>query len=226
MRYIISIIIIIFVVTLAFSEDIENSIGKRIADKLINIGINPYIAIFIIAMLPIVELRLSIPVGFLLELNWVYIVIISIIGNMVPIFFILFLFEAVEKILRKIKIFDNLLNWIFKRTMAKSKAIEKYEELGLMIFVGIPLPLTGAWTGSLIAYIMKLSYFKSLLYIFLGVLIAAAIVTTFSLFVVIKSITLFWKIIIITAFIVAFVAIYILIEKLINNKDKNVTSLR
>lgn len=218
MKFIISILIILFVVTFSFSENIENSTGKRIADKLINLGINPYLAIFIIAMLPIVELRLSIPVGFLLELNWVYVVIISIIGNMIPIFFILFLFEAVEKFLRKIKFFDDLLNWIFKRTMAKSKAIEKYEELGLMIFVGIPLPLTGAWTGSLIAYIMKLSYFKSLLYIFLGVLIAAAIVTGFSIFVVIKSITLFWKIIIITAFIAAFVAVYILVEKITNKK--------
>lgn len=219
MKYIISIIIIIFVVTLAFSENVDNSIGKKIADKLVNIGINPYLAILLIATIPIVELRGSIPVGILLfKLNWVFVVIFSIIGNMLPIFFILFMFEVVERFLRKFKFFDNLFNWFFKKTVAKSKVIEKYEELGLMIYVGIPAPLTGAWTGSLVSYIMKLSYLKSIIYIFLGVLIAATLVTIFSLLVIVKSISFFWKIVIIVAFIVVFVSLYLLIDKAINKK--------
>lgn len=220
MKYILSLILIIFVVTFIFAEDVDNSIGKKLADKLIDIGINPYLAILIIAVIPIVELRGSIPVGILLfKLNWFYVVLLSVIGTMLPIFFILFLLEIVEKFLRHFKIFDIFFNWLFKRTRAKSELIEKYEELGLMLFVGIPAPLTGAWTGSLASYIMKLSYLKSLLYIFLGVLIAAVIVTTFSILVSVKSLTIFWKILFILVFVIIITIIYLIINKaLLKNK--------
>ena len=178
MKYIFSVFLIVFVIMFCFAGQIEDSTGKRIADKLIEHGINPYIVILMIAVLPIVELRGSIPVGIaLLKLNWIYVIIFSLIGNMLPIFFILFIFGFFEKFLRRFKIFDKFFDWLFKRTVAKSKKIEKYEELGLMFFVAVPLPVTGAWTGSLVAYLMKFSYKKSLLFIFLGVIIACIIVS-------------------------------------------------
>jgi uncharacterized membrane protein len=218
MKYILSVFFVIFVVTLVFASNVDNSIGKRVADKLIDIGINPYFAVLLIATLPIVELRGSIPVGFLLELNWIYIVLVSIIGNMLPIFFILYFLGIVEKFLRRFKIFDMFFNWLFKRTKAKSILMEKYEELGLMLFVAIPAPITGAWTGSLASYIMKLSYLKSLFFIFLGVLIAAGIVTAFSFFVVIESISLLWKIVIISVLVLLIVIIYLIINKVSKKK--------
>jgi uncharacterized membrane protein len=155
------------------------STGARIALLLKDLGINPYLIILIIAMLPIVELRGAIPAGIIfLELEWVPVIMFSIIGNMVPIFFILFLLKPVEKLFRKIPAFDRLFDWVFKRTMAKTTAVEKYEEAGLMLFVAIPLPVTGAWTGSLVSYLLKLNYWKSILFIFFGVLIAGGIVST------------------------------------------------
>lgn len=224
MKFILSLILIIFVVTFIFAESIDNSIGKKIADKLIDIGLNPYLAILLIAIIPIVELRGSIPVGILLfKLNWFLVVVLSIIGTMLPIFFILFFLGIVEKFLRHFKIFDIFFNWLFKRTKAKTELIEKYEELGLMLFVAIPAPFTGAWTGSLASYIMKLSYLKSLLYIFLGVLIATIIVTTFSILLVIKSVTIFWKILFISIFVFIITMIYLIINKSIlkdKKKDK------
>jgi uncharacterized membrane protein len=186
-------------------------LGDRLSSQLINIGINPYIVVLIIAILPIIELRGAIPTGILfLHLNPVLVVLISIIGNMLPIFFILFLFKFFEKLLRKIKIFDKFFDWLFKRTLAKSKDIEQYQELGLMIFVAIPLPMTGAWTGALAAYLLNLSYIKSLVYIFFGVLIASAIVSVFTL--ILTNFTLIWQIIITILFIILIVVISIILS--------------
>lgn len=176
-----SFLLIILFITI--SSVFASDTGEKIANYLKDMGISPYLVIVLIAMLPIVELRGAIPVGVhALNLDFGLVIIFSIIGNMIPIFFILFFFEVVEKILRKVKFFDNFFNWLFKRTRARSASIEKYEELGLVLFVGIPLPITGAWTGSLAAYLFKLSYWKSLFFIFLGVLLAAGIVTLLTYF--------------------------------------------
>ena len=195
--------------TSLFASDLKDSAGEKIADKLIDCGINPYLVILLIAALPIVELRGSIPIGIMVfELNWILVVIFSIIGNMIPIFFILFFLEVVEKLLRRFKIFDKFFDWLFKRTIARSSAIEKYEEFGLMLFVAIPAPITGAWTGSLASYLFKLSYLKSIFFIFLGVLIAACIVTT---------LTLFWKIGLVVLILGIIVFVYIFISGIIKS---------
>jgi len=171
-------ILYLLILILIFTNLFGSSYGERLAQDLYNKGINPYLVILIISTIPIVELRGAIPIGILFfKLNWSYVILISIIGNMLPIFFVLFIFEYIEKLLRKIKFFNNIFDWIFKITIAKSKTIEDYQEFGLALFVGIPLPATGAWTGSLIAYLLKLSYLKSIIFIFLGVLIAAVIVS-------------------------------------------------
>lgn len=184
MKILFSLVFIVFIITSLFCVDMVRERDKQIAEKLKDMGIDPYLVILLIATLPIIELRGAIPVGLLVfkELDPVLVIIFSIIGNMFPIFFILFLLGPVERLLRKIKIFDRFFDWLFKRTIARSKTIEKYEEFGLMLFVAIPAPITGAWTGSLASYLFKLSYTKSILFIFFGVLIAAAIVTTLSFY--------------------------------------------
>jgi uncharacterized membrane protein len=136
------------------------------------------IKVFLISMIPIFELRGSIPIGIhKYELPYWKVVPISLVGNMFPIFFILLFFDFVTKIFFKVPFLKKMLEAIFARTRRKTEVVQKYEEIGLMLFVAIPLPITGAWTGSLAAYLFGLRFWKSILFIFLGVCIAAVVVT-------------------------------------------------
>ncbi len=154
----------------------------KIIQTLQHIGLSPELSVLLIAMLPIVELRGAIPFGInFYHMVWYKAVVISVIGNMIPIFLILFLLDKIAAVLSKIKILEKFFAWLFNRTRRKSKLIEEYETIGLMIFVAIPLPMTGAWTGSIAAFLLGLKYIDALLAIFLGVLIAAVVVTTLSL---------------------------------------------
>ncbi|MCX7785267.1 MAG: small multi-drug export protein [candidate division WOR-3 bacterium] len=145
-------------------------------------GISPDLAVLITAMLPIVELRGAIPLGInFYNLDWYRVVILAIIGNILPILPMLFFLNKFSELLSRIPLFKKFFDWLFARTRKKSKIIEEYEMIGLMIFVAIPLPATGAWTGTVAAFLLGLGYFQSLIAIFCGVLIAAIIVTTLSL---------------------------------------------
>lgn len=145
-------------------------------------GLNPYIIVFIISMLPIIELRGAIPVAVLLfKIPWPQAVLISVLGNMVPIPLLLLLLDWFFALISKVPLGHRITKWLFSRTRRKGKAIERYEAIGLITFVGIPLPGTGGWTGSLAARIFGISYWKSLLFILFGVILAAAIVTPLTL---------------------------------------------
>jgi uncharacterized membrane protein len=174
---------IIILTYLFLSSAIASQTTKeKIIITLQNLGFSPELAVFIIAMLPIVELRGAIPVGInFYHMVWYKAALISIVGNMVPIFLILFLLDKIVAVLSKIKIFERFFTWLFNRTRRKSKLIEEYETIGLMLFVAIPLPVTGAWTGSIAAFLLGIKYFNAIIAIFLGVLIASVVVTTLSL---------------------------------------------
>lgn len=139
----------------------------------------PWSIVIIISMLPFIELRGAIPVAMgIYHMGIPEAFALSVIGNMIPVPFILIFLGNAEHFLRRYKRWGRLFTWLFERTRRKAiKNIEKYEVVGLMIFVGIPLPMTGAWTGALIAYLFGLDYKKSFLTIFLGVLMAGVIVT-------------------------------------------------
>ena len=128
-------------------------------------------------MIPWFESRYVIPYAMLgLGWDWWEALPIAIIGNMLPIPFILLFFHYVEKWLRNYRFWTNLMNWLFAKTRKRADAkILRYEHLGLLLFVAIPLPFTGAWTGALIAYLFDLDFKKSLITIFIGVIIAAFI---------------------------------------------------
>ena len=129
-------------------------------------------------MLPVIELRGAIPVGmFLFKFSWLKAALLSIAGNMIPIPFVLLFWESIVIVLQKSRRGNKFVQWLYTRTKSRSKVIEEYEAIGLAIFVGIPLPGTGAWTGAFAANIFGLKFWKSLLYIFLGVLLAACAVT-------------------------------------------------
>jgi uncharacterized membrane protein len=133
--------------------------------------------IFFGSMIPWIESRYIIPYA-LWVFNWELwqVFPLAVLGNMLPIPFVLLFFKFVEKFLRRFRFWTKIMDWLFKRTRERVDGkIIKYEYLGLIMFVAVPLPFTGAWTGSLIAYLFDLKFSKSLLTILLGVIISATI---------------------------------------------------
>jgi len=139
--------------------------------------------IFFGSMIPWVEARYI--MYYAIEfLNWPWwrAFPLAVLGNLLPIPFILLFFKYVEKFLRNYKSWSRLMDWLFERTRKRADAkIKRYEHLGLLIFVAIPLPFTGAWTGVLIAYLFGLKFGRSLITIFVGIIIAALIITALTL---------------------------------------------
>ncbi len=175
-------VLLVLSLTLLFSSLSALEIGKDITLYLQEQGIPKQLIIILISMLPIVELRGAIPVAIgLLGMTWWESIIFAVIGNMIPIPFVLLFMEKITAILNKWSFTRKLLAKIFARTRSKSKVIEKYEEIGLTLFVAIPLPVTGAWTGSLAAYLLGLKFWKSILCALAGVIIAGIVMTLLSL---------------------------------------------
>jgi len=104
-------------------------------------------------------------------------VALSVVGNMLPIAPILLLLGPVSDWLSRWPLFGKFFQWLFARTRSRSDIIRKYELIGLMLFVAVPLPVTGAWTGAAAAFLFGIRFWPALGAIFLGVLIAGAIVT-------------------------------------------------
>lgn len=142
--------------------------------------VGKFLSVFFVSMLPIIELRGGVPIGLeVLKLQPMYLVYIAaIIGNLLPIPFIIFFIEDILNWLKKKENFlGKFARWLESRAMKRSGRVEKAEFWGLCLFVGIPLPGTGAWTGALIASLLKMDVKKAFLAIILGVLIAAVIMT-------------------------------------------------
>ena len=133
--------------------------------------------IFFLSMVPVIELRGAIPMGFGLKLPLVETLIYSIAGNILIIPIVVLLFTRMIHLMKKIKLTEKIANWIESRTQRKSEKVENLVFLGLMLFVAVPLPGTGAWTASMIAGFMQLKLRKVFLPIALGVVGAAVIVT-------------------------------------------------
>jgi uncharacterized membrane protein len=142
------------------------------------------IAVIIIAALPVAELRLSIPVAIMKEpygfgLDPFTAFYLSVIGNMIPVVPLLLFLEPVSNYLRRWKIGDIFFTWLFERTHRKhNEKFEKYGSIGLAIFVGVPLPVTGAWTGCAAAFVFGFKFKNAFLAILAGVIIAGSIMTT------------------------------------------------
>lgn len=129
-------------------------------------------------MTPIGELRVALPIALTLyNMDWVWAFFISVLGNLVPIVFLLLFLDPVSQWLSdNSKFFQRFFNWLFERTRRKSNSrIEKYGEIALISFVAIPLPLTGAWTGAVVAFLFGIPFKKSFPLISLGVIIAGVI---------------------------------------------------
>ncbi len=142
--------------------------------------LNKMFGIFLISMLPVVELRGAIPVGAAIGLPWYLNMIVSIIGNLLPVPFILLFSVKAFEFMKKHNILVKFIEKIENRAKKRSEGLATGEFIGLMLFVAIPFPGTGAWTGALIAALLQFERKRSFIYITLGVLIAAAIMTAAS----------------------------------------------
>ncbi|MCS7121556.1 MAG: small multi-drug export protein [Archaeoglobaceae archaeon] len=134
----------------------------------------------IISILPVSELRVAIPLAIYYGVNPFLAFLFCSLANIVPVPFILLALEKIEKLIEKTP-FEKIYRKIVERVEKKKTVIEKYGYAGLVIFVGIPLPATGAWTASLLAFLLRLNKFKAFVYIALGVFLAGTIVTLASL---------------------------------------------
>ncbi|MFW6180762.1 MAG: COG2426 family protein [Spirochaetota bacterium] len=145
-------------------------------------GMPPLLATGLIAVLPVFELRGGIPVGIaLLELNPLAVFSVCVAFNMVPVLPVLLLLRPLRRRLGRVRPFSGLFRFFDRRVERRRELIERYEELGLILFVGVPLPVTGAWTGSILAALLDLRPGSSVLFIFLGVLLAGLVVTMLTL---------------------------------------------
>ena len=140
------------------------------------------LCVFFCAMLPIIECRGAVPMGALFGLPWWQTALFSIAGNMLPVPFILLFIRAVLKWMRncRVKFFNKIASWLDRKVEKHKGTIEKYSYWGVMIFVGVPLPGTGAWTGALIASVLGLQGKKTFVATAGGVLMATAIMTVVS----------------------------------------------
>jgi len=146
--------------------------------------------ILLIAMSPILELRGSIPIALgVYQMPFWSSFLISIVGNLIPVLLLLWLLEAVSKYLSShFYFFNRFFTWLFERARRKhTDKFERWKEYALVVLVAIPLPFTGAWTGSLCAFVFGIPFKKAFPLISIGVVIAAVIVTltTLSIFIVI-----------------------------------------
>ncbi len=149
-------------------------------DGLRSIPFGKELIVFLISLMPILELRGGLIAAALLGLDIVPAFIICIIGNLLPIPFILWFITPIFNKLKKTKHLSKFVNKIEKKALSKKDKIEKAEFWGLFFFVGIPLPGTGGWTGSLIASLIDMDKKKAMLAITCGVLLAGLIVGSLS----------------------------------------------
>lgn len=132
---------------------------------------------FIVSLFPILECRGGIIVGRLLGLPLVSTIVASVIGNILPIPFILLFIKKIFKWLKPTKLMGPIVTKLEDKAMKKSDALEKGEFIGLLLFVGIPLPGTGAWTGALIASLLGVDIKKASVAILIGIAMATTIVS-------------------------------------------------
>jgi uncharacterized membrane protein len=141
-------------------------------------GLPDGLKVFVSAMVPVFELRFSIPFGVLwLKMPYLTTYLISVLGSVVPAPFIMAFIPAILVWMRKTAPFIKLGNWVYNKGMNKRESIQKYGYIGLMLFIAVPLPGTGVWTGCLVASLLNMKWGKSVLAAIAGSAIAGIAVS-------------------------------------------------
>ena len=137
-----------------------------------------YIVTFLVSALPIVELRGAIPLGILaFKIPWYWCYILSVLGNLLPVPIILLFVKKAIGWTKNTKHLKKVGEWLESKAAKNTPKVQRFEVFGLMLFVAIPLPMTGAWTGALVAALTGMRFRNSMISVVGGVLIAGAIVT-------------------------------------------------
>lgn len=154
------------------------SLGQRIAVALRSLGLPDWVTILLIAALPVVELRGAIPVGYWFGLKPLHVYGLAVLGNMLPIpFVIAYVGKISSWLVQRSGLAKKFFDWLFARTRSRADLLVRYRTLGLTLFVAVPLPLTGAWSGAIGAHLLGLPFWESIAANLAGVMIAGAIVT-------------------------------------------------
>lgn len=140
-----------------------------------------YIKLFILSMVPIIELRGAVPLGIAMDLNPVYLYITCVIGSSIVAVPVVLLFRQAIDFFRHRKYFNKAIRWVDRKIEGRAKKLKAASIIGLIIFVGVPLPTTGSWSGAALASIFKMRIKDALLGIFIGNAIAGVIMMTVSL---------------------------------------------
>ena len=147
------------------------TVGSRISAEAVT---------FIVSLLPILECRGGLLLASILKVNLLKAIPLVIIGNILPIPFVLLFMRRILNFMRRFSFSRPLVEWLEKRAQNKSASLKRGEFWGLLLFVGIPLPGTGGWTGALVASLMEMDFKKAMLAISLGVLLATFIMAIVS----------------------------------------------
>ncbi|MBI4186105.1 MAG: small multi-drug export protein [Chloroflexi bacterium] len=152
--------------------------------EILSLGLPKELAVIILAALPVTELRGALPVALnLFQLPWFYALTLAVIGNLIPVPLLLLSLNAIAKLMSKVAILDRMFRWFLEHSRRRGKTIERYKLVGLALFVALPLPGTGVWTGSAAAVLFGLKFSHALISILIGTVIAGVIVTSLSLLV-------------------------------------------
>ena len=140
------------------------------------------LCVFFCSMIPIIELRGAVPMGAVFGMPWWLTYLLAIAGNMLPVPIILLCIKAVITWMTKsrVKFFNKIAGFLNRRVEKKRAQIEKYSFWGVCFFVAVPLPVTGAWTGSLVAAMIDMKFWKAFLSCLFGVMIAGVVMTLIS----------------------------------------------
>ncbi|MCH5185073.1 MAG: small multi-drug export protein [Oscillospiraceae bacterium] len=155
-----------------------DSLVRSIVDTF-GSGNTKELVVFVISMIPILELRGSILAAGLMNMNFLSAYIISVLGNIIPVPFILLFIDKIFALMKKTRL-KGFVEKLERKALSKSDQIKRYGSLGLYLFVAVPLPGTGAWTGALIASMLRLEKKRCILFIFLGILTAGLIMSIIS----------------------------------------------
>lgn len=144
------------------------------------LGAGSSAAVFIISMIPLVELRGAVPLGTAIGMPWMQVLLIALVGNILPIPFIILFAEKLLDWLSSLRPFAGFANWYKSNLLQKTDRVTRYANIGLFLFVAIPLPGTGAWSGAAIAALLKMPVRRAFPSIVLGVVTAGIIMTVAS----------------------------------------------
>lgn len=158
---------------------------ENLVNQLSSLLILPFgkqLIVFIISLMPVLESRGGLIAASLIKLDIIQSVIIAFIGNIIPLIIIILAFDKLYAFMRKsrFKFLNSVASYVDNKIAKHKASIEKYDFWGLALFVGIPFPGTGAWTGCIIASVLQMDKKKALISSIIGVIIATSIMTVFS----------------------------------------------